>query len=204
MDNRVITESSSCGLLCVAAELHRVPLTSGFVVVRESAAFWWMSALIWNTWRPWSQSQLDPTHHPFYLWAKISIIVVFQEWHTADWINKKDQSCQRRDEGRCMVWSVNVCGDVSSVCLGTVPLCNHCLLSLCSGIHLFTISPEWLGKQTAHLLMSSSVEYARCIHERERGRGKEVREGEREHKVNLSKSLLYGVQTESDPPQWPY
>lgn len=41
--------------------------------------------------------------------------------------------------------------------------------------------------------MSGGVEYARCIHKREkkgRGRG-------RESKVNLSKSLLYDVQTES-------
>lgn len=41
--------------------------------------------------------------------------------------------------------------------------------------------------------MSGSVEYACCIHKREkkgRGRGSES-------KVKLSKSLLYGVQTES-------
>lgn len=87
--------------------------------------------------------------------------------------------------------------DVSSVCLGTVPLCNPCLLSLWSGkyLYVFAITPEWLGKQTAHLLMSSSVEYARCIHEREGGRERKGRG--RESKVNLSKSLLYGVQTES-------
>lgn len=36
------------------------------------------------------------------------------------------------------------------------------------------------------------MEYARCIHKREKKEGVE-----RESKVNLSKSLLYGVQTES-------
>lgn len=39
--------------------------------------------------------------------------------------------------------------------------------------------------------MSGSVEYARCIHKREKGRGRGS-----ESKVKLSKSLLYGVQTE--------
>lgn len=39
--------------------------------------------------------------------------------------------------------------------------------------------------------------FSRETERKARGKG-------RESKVNLSKSLLYGVQTESEPPQWPY
>lgn len=61
-------------------------------------------------------------------------------------------------------------------CLYVTPVCSAFGLEY---LYVFTISPEWLGKQTAHVLMSSSVEYARCIHEREGEREKEGEEGER-------------------------
>lgn len=63
--------------------------------------------------------------------------------------------------------------DVASVWSGTVPLCNPLFVQPL----VFTVSPECLGKQTAHLLMRSSVEYA--LRFRRRQREKEGEKGER-------------------------
>lgn len=98
--------------------------------------------------------------------------------------NKQERPvASKRDGGR--VWGVYECvcvcvqEDVLSVCvrvqcLYVTPVCSAFGLEY---LYVFIISPEWLGKQTARLLMSGSVEYARCIHEREKRKGVE---GERE------------------------
>lgn len=73
--------------------------------------------------------------------------------------------------------------------MGTVPLCNPCLLSLWSGIPLCINHQSRMTGQTN----SSPIDERRrgiCpLYSQEREKG-------RESKVNLSKSLLYGVQTQ--------
>lgn len=67
---------------------------------------------------------------------------------------------RERDEGikECVYLCVQ--DDVPSVCvrvqcLYVTPVCSAFGLEY---LYVFTISPEWLGKQTAHLLMSGSVQ----------------------------------------------
>lgn len=99
------------------------------------------------------------------------------------------------------MWSVWKCAclheDVSSVCLGTGPLCNLCLLSLWSGIPLCIYHQSRMTGQTNSPRIDEQQRGICPLHSRKRGRERKGRGRGRESKVNLSKSLLYGVQTES-------
>lgn len=98
---------------------------------------------------------------------------------------------------KCLSLCVCVQEDVSGVCLGTVPLCNPCLFSLWSGIPLCIYHRSGMTGQTNKPSIDEQQRgtYPLCSREKERERERKGRG--RESKVNLSKSLLCGVQTES-------
>lgn len=106
---------------------------------------------------------------------------------SSQWRSKKEkhgiphkQSLKKKDGGRMMMKSMRCLCACVCVCMRMFLVCFQvqCLYvtPVCSAfgleyLYVFTISPECLGKQTACLLMSVSVEYARCIQEREKRKG---------------------------------
>lgn len=74
---------------------------------------------------------------------------------------------QKRDEGRFTAWSVCecVCEDVASVWVGTVPLCNPCLFSLC---YLPSVQNDWANKQPTYWGAAAWNMHAVFMREREK------------------------------------